>query len=562
MRLAQSILCTSLLGASVLGASVACGGAASTPKAPQPADSNRAPVLEGLGNHTYKISTDNAEAQKFFDQGLVLAWSFNHVEANRSFLYAASLDENCGMCFWGSAFVLGPNIDGPMDPADNPAAWDAIQKAQALAPKLSERENALITAMAARYAEKAPDDRAPLDQAFADAMTEVQKSYPEDLVVQQIYGESLMDLHPWDYWDTEGNPREWTPHILETFEGVLAKDADAPGANHLLIHAIEASNTPERGLAAAKKLETLLPGAGHMVHMSSHIYIRTGDYAAASEANRKAIKSDQAYITQCRSQEIYPLAYHPHNWHFLSRTAALEGNKAEALEAALHVQHHVPNDKMREEGWGTLQHYWVTPFNVMVRFGMWSEILELEQPPQDLAYLQVAWRYARGMAFAATEKKDEALQELAVLKELTKNENEKLKMVTIWDINSADALGEVAVNVLEGEIHTRLGDVKAGIPFLEKAVTLQDKLNYNEPPDWFYSVRLSLGVAYLKAKRASDAERVYLEDLKTFPENGWALMGLSQSLKAQGKNDEATAVEERRQRSWKNSDTTPTSSRF
>lgn len=554
MRLGSTILWGPLLCAAL-----ACGSS-THPKKTTPANVEKAPVLDGMGDHTYEITTSSEEAQRFFDQGLVLAWAFNHVEAFRSFRYAASLDPKCGMCFWGAAFVLGPNINRPMDPSDNEAAWTAAQQALKLAPSLPEKEQALIQAMSARYSETAPEDRGPLEQAFADAMASVHEKYADDTVVAQLYAEALMDLHPWDYWKSDGEPQEWTAKILGLLEATLKTSPDAPGANHFLIHATEASKTPARALAAAERLETLVPGAGHLVHMPSHIFLRTGDYARASESNRQAIKSDQAYITQCRSQEIYPLVYHPHNWHFLSRTAALEGNKAEAIKAALHVQGHVPDDKMREEGWGTLQHYWVTPFNVMVRFGMWEEILALQQPAKDLEYLQVAWRFSRGMAFAATNKEAEAKAELEKLKVLATNE--VLKKVTIWEINSAFALGKVAVQVLEGEIHTRLGDAANGIPFLVKAVALQDELNYNEPPDWFYSVRLSLGVAFLKAGKAEEAERVYQEDLQVFPENGWALKGLELSLRAQGKAEEANDAGKRHLAAWKNADTPIEESRF
>ncbi|TDI94583.1 MAG: hypothetical protein E2O76_15225 [Caldithrix sp.] len=286
-----------------------------------------------MGNHHFPITTTVDLAQRFFNQGIVLSFGFNHKEAGRSFREAARLDSNCAMAYWGMALVLGPNINATMDPENNPAAYEALQKAMQLAPKSTEKEQAYIQALAKRYQADPPKDRGPLDIAYADAMRELHQRYPDDREAATLFAESLMDLHPWDYWQSDGQAKSWTPELLEVLESVMAGNPEHPGANHLYIHAVEASKTPERGLPSAKRLGKAVPGAGHLVHMPSHIYIRVGNYHQGSVANELAIQSDDDYVTQCRSQGIYPLAYVPHNHHFLWATATLEGASKKAIAA-------------------------------------------------------------------------------------------------------------------------------------------------------------------------------------------------------------------------------------
>lgn len=529
----------------------------------RPADGATEVLFEGMGNTRHEITTRNPRAQKFFDQALVLAWGFNHAEAGRSFLEAARLDPACAMCYWGAAWVLGPNINAKMDAADAPRAWELVQKAVALADKVSEEERAYIAALAARYAEKPPVDRAPLDQAFTAGMRAVVVKFPDDLDARAILAEAIMDEHPWDYWDLKTRkPRRWTPEILGLLEGIMARKPGHVAANHLYIHAVEASPTPQMGESAADRLGTLVPGAGHLVHMPSHIYLRTGRYADGSAANEAAIRADQAYITQCRSGGIYPLAYHPHNWHFLWMTATFEGRSARAIEAAQHVHDKVPADKMHDHAWGVLQHYNALPLYAYARFGKWQEILNAPPPDASLDYPTAVWHYTRGLALVNTSRVAEAEKELAVLEGILSGDEQELTRTTLWDINSAYALMQIGRRLLAGEIAAKKGDTKTAIKLLEKAADMELSLNYDEPPDWYYPVRHSLGAVYLEAGRAKDAEKVYRTDLQWYPENGFALFGLEQALAAQGKSAEAAEVHARFVKTWARADHTLTSSRF
>ncbi len=375
-----------------------------------------APLFEGLGDFSHAITTSNGKTQRYFDQGMVLSFGFNHAEAERSFRHAAALDEGCAMCWWGVAYVLGPNINAPMSPEAGAQAWEALQRAQALAPNVSPEEQDYITALATRYAETPTEDRTSLNEAYAEAMKALSAKYPNDVDARVLAVEALMDLHPWDFWDLKtGKAQPWTPEIVSMLEDTLARAPNHPMANHLYIHLVEASHEPERALPSAKRLPELTPGAGHLVHMPAHVYIRVGEYHEASEANEAAIEADQAYITQCRAQGIYPLAYHPHNYHFLSRTASLEGRSAKALEAANRMKAHVPTDEMRQPGLTTLQHYWVTPLYVMAQFGMWDRILSYPKPEDDLVYPIGVWHYARGLAFTANDRLAKANAELTEL---------------------------------------------------------------------------------------------------------------------------------------------------
>lgn len=520
----------------------------------------QAPLLEGMGDHRYAISSKNPDAQRFFNQGLILAYGFNHAEAERSFRAAARLDPECAICWWGVAWVLGPNINASM-PAENvPKAWTALQNARRLAPKASAKERDLIEALAHRYVEDPPAQRAHLDQAFARAMRAVSEKYPNDLDIEIIFAEALMDLHPWDYWTRDGKPQPWTPEILETLEAVLAKDENHPHANHLYIHAIEASPTPEKGVPMADRLRTLVPGAGHLVHMPAHIYIRVGRYADASQSNLQAIRVDQAYIAQCRAQGIYPLAYHPHNYHFLFASLTLEGRSREAIEAAQHMKDMVSEDQMREPGWGTLQHYWVTPLYAWVRFGKWDQILSSPQPAAELLYPRGVWHYARAMAFRARGRLDQADAELDALKKIAADP--ALEQITLWDINPSSTLMAIAVAVVKGEIAAARKQYERAIAALEQAVKLEDGLTYNEPPAWQLPTRLNLGAVQLEAGRPDRAEKTYREELERFPDNGWSLVGLAAALEAQGKKKPAAEIRARLAEAWRNADLQLASSRF
>ncbi|WP_315790444.1 hypothetical protein [Fischerella sp. JS2] len=509
------------------------------------------PLFKNLGNYHHPISTKSQLAQRYFDQGLILTYGFNHAEAERSFRQAAKLDPNCAICNWGIAFVLGANINAVMtDEAVSPT-WEALKKALQLSDKASEKEKAYIQALAKRYSAKVVEKRKSLNLAYANAMREVAKRYPDDLDAATLFADAVMNTMPWDYWQENGEPKPETQEILQTLEAVLKRNPNHPGANHLYIHAVEAVK-PELGIAAADHLGNLVPGSGHLVHMPSHIYIRVGRYHDAVVANQKATAADKEYITQCHKQGMYPLAYVPHNHHFLWAAATMEGNEKLSMQAAYDTAAMADEQKMREPGYGTLQHYYSIPLYTMTRFGKWDEILAETVPAKDLQYANGVWHYARGTAFNAKGQFQEATQELEKLKVIATDP--ALTKVTIWDTNTTAALLKIAVEVLTGKLAAKQGDYNQAIAHLKTAVSLEDKLNYDEPPPWHYPVRQSLGAVLLQANQPAEAEIVYQQDLQRFPENGWSLAGLAQSLEAQGKTEAAQAVQKRFQAAWKNAD--------
>lgn len=523
-------------------------------------DSQRvAPLLEGMGEHHHPITTDNPMVQRFFDQGLVLAYGFNHAEAARSFREAIRLDPDCASCYWGLSYVLGPNINSMMDASDLPEAWNALQKALEHKDRASPKEQAFIEALSKRYTADAPEDRSHLDWAYAEAMGDVARRFPADTDAATLHAEALMDTTPWDYWLENGDPKPETIEILATLDAVLEEVPNHPGANHFLIHAVEVWY-PERGIEAADRLGAVVPGAGHLVHMPSHIYLRVGRYHDASEANLAAIEADDEYVTACRRQGMYPVMYMPHNHHFLWAAASLEGRSQLAIETAREMASRQDADKMRQPGYSTVQHYWITPLYAMVRFGRWQEILQVSSPDPDLIYPIGVWHYARAMALIRTQDLDAAARELASLTKVLADPS--LASITVWDLNGAASLLAIAKEVVVGELATARGDLEIGIRHLEAGVELESKLNYDEPPTWHAPVRLNLGAVLLQANRPAEAERVYREDLEIYPDNGWALIGLQQSLEAQGKNLQAREVEQLYAKAWQHADLKLTSSRL
>lgn len=508
----------------------------------------KAPLLPGLDSLNFPITTKQKNAQQYFNQGLTLAYGFNHAEAARSFYEATRIDSTCAMCYWGFAYVLGPNYNGGMESDNYERAYEAIQKALKWSANAASKEQALIHAMTKRYPPKALDNRSEYDQAYATAMKTVFQQYPDDVDVATIYAESLMDLHPWDLWEKDGKPKAWTPEILQAIEKVIAIAPQHPGGHHLYIHATEASQDPEKGLASADALRDMVPGAGHFVHMPSHTYIRTGDYHKGTIANMKAVQVDSNYLEACHAQGAYPLGLYPHNWHFLSATATLEGNSQLALLAAQKVSDYSDRDVMKEPGWGTIQHYYTIPYYIAIKFGKWDEILKMRNFDPTLKYPDAVRRYARGMAYVGKNDLVQAKQELAQLK--VHAADESLKEITIWDINDTYTLLQIAKNVLEGEILAKEGKYDASIKLLKSAVEIEDQLNYEEPPDWFFSVRHHLGAVLLEAEQFAEAEKIYREDLQVFKKNGWALKGLATALAKQGKIKEAEVVEQQFAEAW------------
>ena len=516
----------------------------------QPAASVSPDLYDDLGTFTRKISTSVPKSQQYFDQGMKLIWAFNHDEAKRAFDEAARLDPSCAMCQWGVAITLGPNINLPALPDRASAALVAARKAAELAKsgRTTPVERALIAAIGTRYSDPPPADAAAqkkLDEAYAAAMRAVSRRFPNDLDVATLYAEAMMDLRPWDLWTLDGKPQPGTLEIVRTLERVLAKKPSHPGANHYYIHAVEASPTPARALAAAKRLGTMMPGAGHLVHMPSHIYIRTGDYEASSEANRRAIDADAKSSVAAPPSPIYQM-YVAHNHQFLWASAMLQGRGAESLEAARKTVENAPLEMLREmPGFDTLLTY---PVLTLVRFGRWDDVLKEPAPPADFAFANALHRYARGVALAALGRADEAAAEREAVVEFAK----KIPAEAMESLNKAHDLVDVAVSVLDGRILAKKGDVDGAVSILTKAAEAQDRLKYAEPPDWYYPVRQTLGAILLSAGRAKEAERVYREDLARTPDNGWSLLGLAEALKAQGKPDDQTRA--RFEKAWQRAD--------
>ena len=513
-----------------------------------------APLFKNLGNYHYPISTKNSLAQRYFDQGLILAYGFNHAEAARSFSEAAKLDPNCAMCYWGIALVLGPNINAPMNPEALPDARQALQKALALSQNATEKERAYIQALAKRYPSEPVEDRSPLDIAYANAMREVAQRYRDDLDAATLFAEALMDTTPWDYWEDNGDPKPEGKEIIATLEYILERNPNHPGANHLYIHAVE-KERPELGVASADRLRNLVPDSGHLVHMPSHIYLRVGRYDDASLANERAIAADESYIAQTQEQGFYPALYYSHNIHFLAYSAAMEGRSQTALNAARKIASHIQPEQASQIA--ELQWVGSTPLFMMARFGQWDEILKQPQPLADLPYMTGIWHYARGLAFATKGQLDEAVKESKSLQQIAQRGGlESLEVV------SGEKQIAIADKVLQAEIAGLRGDKDEKIRLLETAVQVQDELPYMEPPYWYFPVRQFLGAALLEANRPVEAEAVYREDLEQHPNNGWSLFGLAQSLEVQGKTEEAKAIQSQFEDAWKDADVTLKASRF
>jgi tetratricopeptide (TPR) repeat protein len=512
----------------------------------------QAPLFNDLGTYSVPITTSVPMAQRFFDQGLTLTYGFNHAEAIRSFREAARLDPECAMCYWAIAFALGPNINMPMVDEAVPEAHSAAEKALQLSRHASPREQALIRALVNRYAPPPVKDRSALDRAFADAMREVMRQFPDDAEAQTLFAESLMDLSPWDYWLPNGDPKPGTREMIAALERVLAATPNHPGANHLYIHVVEASVNPDRAVAAADRLGPLAPGAGHLVHMPSHIYIRVGRYHDAAVANIKAGEADTSYIAQCQAQGVYPLLYHPHNWHFLWAAATFAGKKEWAERGALRTRELMGTHQHDDPMFGPyIQHFWLTPLYHQVRFGEWDQILAASDPP-DLPYPRAIWHYARGMAYAGRGDVKLARQELLAMQPYV--EDPTLAGVQVSIRNNARQLAAIARLVLAGTVEERDGKLDRAIEILGEARDLEDALGYNEPEDWHYPVRQILGAVQLEAGKAADAERTYRDELARHRENGWSLFGLQQSLSAQERTEEAAAVGRRLTTAWAGAD--------
>jgi tetratricopeptide (TPR) repeat protein len=529
------------------------------PQAAKPAPDGRvAPRLQNLGKHTFPVTSSSQDAQLFINQGVNLAYGFNHAEAERSFAEAARLDPNCAMAYWGQALVLGPNINAPMDPAAEPKAYEMIQKAVSLKERASPRERDYISALAQRYSGKA-EDRKARDLAYANAMRELANKYPDDLDAATMFAESLMDLMPWAYWTRDGIPYAATNEIIAALERVMKGNPLHPGALHYWIHLWEPTKTPERAEDAADKLLPLVPGAGHMVHMPGHIYQRVGRYVDNLKANRLAVAADEDYIAQCRAQGLYPLGYYPHNIHFIWVAATMAGQSQVAIDAAGKTAASIPRAAVKDLPF--LQGFLVVPDYALVRFGKWDEILALPPPHYDSPFTRGIRHYARATALIGKGNLVAAERELAALRKIVANPALD-KMPASFSSNTAKDILSIAPEIVAGEIAAKRRNFPVAIGHLSKAVRLHDALIYTEPDDWHFPARHVLGAVLLEAGQAREAEVVYWEDLSKWPENGWALYGLWQSLKAQGKDDQAAEVQKRLEKAWATADVKLTASRF
>ena len=518
-----------------------------------------APLLEGLGDHHFPVTTSSPESQRFFDQGLRLTYAFNHSEALRSFKESARRDPQNAMAYWGWALVLGPNLNLPMVPEVVPQAYQAVQRALALANQTSERERAFIHALAKRYTNDAEADRTPLDNAYADAMAKLVERYPDDLDAATLYAAALMNLSPWDYWNLDGSPKENTVKVMQTLQSVIERNSRHAGALHYYIHTVE-SRHPEKGEPHADMLAGLMPGAGHLVHMPSHIYMRVGRYTDSYAANRKAVSADESYITQCRSQGIYPLNYYPHNIHFMAWSAMFQGRPEAALEAARKIVAKVPPEISADKNaWALYETFLSQPMFVMVRFGMWDAMMAEPKPDNGSQFMTGIWHYGRALAYIHTDRPKQAKQELV---ELTIVREAMGTVEHYVGFATAKTLMTIAEQIVQGELAYTEGRVLEGLAHLERAVRLEDGLRYNEPPDWYFPVRHLLGAMLLDAGYPDEAEVVYAADLRKNPENGYSLFGLSEALERQGRVKEAQAFSERFSRAWADASHTLTSSRF
>ena len=517
-----------------------------------------APLFDNLGNHHFEISTSNPDAQIFFDQGMRLMYAFNHAEAHRSFREAARLDPACAMAFWGQAIALGPNINDPLPDSERTSnAYQAASRALELSGSSSKKEKALIQALQLRQNEDPESDREDLNAAYAEAMGPVAKKFPEDPEIQTLYAAAMMNTMPWNYWNQRGEPNPGTPEAKAALEKAIRINPDHPGAHHYYIHMVELPK-PDLAENSADRLVGLVPGAGHLVHMPAHIYIRIGRYKDARLVNVKAIEADEDYISQCLAQGLYPLSYYPHNIHFLWSAASMEGNSSAALEAAHKTASRVPRDQVAELSF--MEDFLATPLLAQVRFGKWNEILSTPHPGEELKHVRLIWHYARGLAFVAkgdiveAQEELEALQALAVdpaLEDLLANYN-----------NPSSKVIPVAIHVLSGEMAAAQGQIAKAVGLLEKGVEYEEQLIYSEPPAWHIPVRHNLGAVLLQAGRPQEAQAVYEADLKVNRENGWSLFGLYQSHLMQGNADQVSAYQERFNQAWAEADVAITTSRF
>lgn len=510
-----------------------------------------APLFDNLGHLHHPVTTRSALAQRYFNQGMVLLYGFNHAEAIRSFQAVARLDPDCAMAHWGIAYAYGPNINQPMGPEAVPLAWAALQEARRLRPHASPREQAYIDALATRYQPEPGADRAPLDRAYAEAMREVARQFPDDLDAATLFVEAVLDTMPWDYWQPDLRPKLATQEIIAVLRNVLRRDPDHPGANHFFIHAIEAGPTPEDALASADRLRALELGAGHLVHMPSHIYLRVGQYEDAITANAIASKLDRRYLAQCRAQGYYPATYYPHNLHFLWFANLVTGRTRDSVSVARRIVELEADARCGPSALVEATRLRHLPVLTLARFGRWDELEREVQPGADFPMDLAMWHYARGLGASARRDGEAASRHLAALRRLAGQEETKRLDSPAFPATKVLAVAEA---VLAGKVALVRGETERGLDYLRKAVEREEEIPYMEPPFWHAPTRQTLGAALLASDRAVDAESVFRADLARHPRNGWSLHGLRESLQRQGRAEAAENVRREFAISWKHAD--------
>jgi len=537
--------------AALAASSIACGSAGDGPdRARQSSQSPGPQLMSGLGDHHHPIATSSADAQKFFDQGFSLVYAFNHEEATRAFRQAAALDPKAAMPHWGIAWAVGPNYNLDIDDPRAKEAFDAIATAKALAASGPAHEREYVEAMAVRYSADPKADRAALARTYSHAMSELARRHPDDLDAATLYAESLMNLRPWKLWSLDGRPAEGTDQIIEVLESVLRRSPNHVGANHYYIHTVEASRNPARALPSAKRLETLAPAAGHLVHMPAHVYARTGDHAAAARANLAGAEADRVYLKTAAANNFYGLAYYTHNLHFLADSHMMQGRLGDARVAAAELADRLaPHAAMMPN----MESMMVAPVSVLLRFGRHDEILQLPAPTANRPVMTAWWRFARGVSYARTGRLDQAASERDALSKAAASVPESA-LFGGTGLESARTILALAQTVLDARIAWARGARDGSVTLWKKAAADADRVPYDEPPIWFYPVRESLGAALLFQGNAAEAEQVFREDLDRHPRNARSLFGLHEALVKLGKTSDADWVRKAGDEAWKNAD--------
>lgn len=512
----------------------------------QAATGGEVPLYKDLGQLGFKVGTRNARAQAYFDQGLRLAFGFNHAEAQRAFQAAQQLDPECAMCYWGEALVLGPNINAPMPPEANPPALAALAKAKALSDRAAPKERALIEALARRYSDDPKAERATLDAAYADAMRQVARRFPKDDTLQALYAEAAMDTQPWDYWEAGGTrPKARAADFVPALEAVLKRNPAHPGAIHLYIHAVEASDRPERALPFARRLAALMPGAGHIVHMPAHIYYRVGMFRESLAANKQAIAIDERYFTTSPSDPMYKMGYYPHNIHFVLVSAQMGGDGATALEAAAKLDAVMPNEAVKQ--FPSLEPIKGALYSTHAMFSPPDTILALPAPADGLTLVGAMHHYARAIAFAANKDTAGAQQEIDALAKIEAGAD--FKPYAAWQVPAKEIV-QTARQVASARLAEARGDLDAAAQAFKAAIAIEDALSYMEPPYWYYPVRQSLGALKLRQGKLDEAEKAFRDSLGRVRNNGWALAGLAEVYRQQGRKDSQAATEKAFAKAW------------